>query len=108
MPNDFEPHLGKRFKLRRVSDQWSGVVECELLELVAPHRMVWSWFMGDEPNGIPSRVVFELRVEGSATLLTLTHVGDAADPTGALVRDRWPLRLADMHLLLRNRKALLS
>jgi uncharacterized protein YndB with AHSA1/START domain len=74
MENDFEPRIGKRFTLRHTSDTWAGTFECEVLELHAPHRMVWSWSAGDEPDGRPSRVVFELRVDGNATVLTLKHL----------------------------------
>jgi uncharacterized protein YndB with AHSA1/START domain len=100
MDNDFEARVGKRFTLRRASDVWTGVIRCEVLELAPPHRMVWSWAAGDEPEGRPSRVVFELRAEGTGTVLTLRHTGDADDRTGDLFARRWPVKLAELSALL--------
>jgi uncharacterized protein YndB with AHSA1/START domain len=98
MENDFEARVGKRFTFRRTSPMWSGVFECEVLELDPPHHMVWSWSAGDEPEG-PSRVVFELRAVADGTLLTLRHMGSAGDRTGEVVTERWPAKLAELRAL---------
>jgi uncharacterized protein YndB with AHSA1/START domain len=44
MENDFEPRVGHRFRLRaKPMPGWDGVVNCEVLALEPPTRMVWSW-----------------------------------------------------------------
>ncbi|HIM47153.1 MAG TPA: SRPBCC domain-containing protein [Alphaproteobacteria bacterium] len=43
MRNDFEPRVGKAFTLHGVPmPGWRGWENCEVLELKAPRRMVWS------------------------------------------------------------------
>src|ERR1700687_2319737 len=60
MPNDFEPHVGRRFSFKReaLPPNTRGTVECEVLALEPPSRMVWSWLSTDE--GAPTRVEFRL------------------------------------------------
>lgn len=92
MENDFEPRLGARFSLRRADPilGWRGWVECEVIELRPPTRMVWSWSDG---RGITSHVVFELEEERTGTRLTLRHIGDTDEAMGRLIRERWPIKL---------------
>jgi uncharacterized protein YndB with AHSA1/START domain len=101
MENDFEARVGARFVLRRSdpSPSWRGWVECEVLELQKPTRMVWSWCDGSEDVG-PTRVIFELRSEGKGTRLTLRHIGDEGDETAKMVRDRWPIKLQALASML--------
>jgi len=103
MENDFEARVGARFVLRRAdpSSAWRGWVECEVLELQPPSRMVWSWSDGAEEGG-PTRVIFELRSEGTGTRLTLRHVGDEGDETAKMIRDRWPIKLRALSTILRG------
>jgi uncharacterized protein YndB with AHSA1/START domain len=100
MENDFKPRVGHSFTLRRNSPTWSGEIRCQVLELDPPRRMVWSWSMGDEPDKRPSQVVFELERNGQGTVLTLRHTGPAADATGRLVTERWPIKVTDLRALL--------
>jgi uncharacterized protein YndB with AHSA1/START domain len=77
MDNDFEPRVGHKFTLRDPpTSTWRGWVECEVLEMEAPRRMVWSWNSGMDGEST-TRLTFELRVDGSGTRLTLCHNGDA-------------------------------
>ena len=103
MENDFEPRVGARFTLRGAdpSPAWRGWVDCEVLELEAPTRMVWSWSDGAEQVG-PTRLVFELRNEGTRTHLTLRHVGNAADDVARMVTHRWPIKLRALAVLLQG------
>jgi uncharacterized protein YndB with AHSA1/START domain len=93
MDNDFEPRLGARFTLRQAdrTPGWRGWVECEVVELEPPTRMVWSWSdAGDETT---SRVIFELKEEGTVTRLTVCHIGDADDTMAKMIRERWSIKL---------------
>ena len=60
MANDFEPRIGKRFILRgqRIAEGWRGWVECEVLELEPPQRMVWAWTSNEGDSS--TRVEFQL------------------------------------------------
>ena len=94
MENDFEARVGARFTLRQAdpSPWWRGHVECEVLELERPKRMVWSWADGSG-SASASRVIFELSGEGSRTRLTIRHVGDEPEEVAKMIRERWPLKL---------------
>ena len=99
MENDFEPRLGARFALWRADplSGWRGRVDCEVIELEPPTRMVWSWSDGSQEM---SRVVFELQEEGTGTRLTLRHIGDADDAMASLIRERWPIKLQALASML--------
>jgi len=44
MENDFEPVVGRKFKVRHAPmPNWSGVTECEVLTVEPPTRLVYSW-----------------------------------------------------------------
>jgi uncharacterized protein YndB with AHSA1/START domain len=94
MENDFDPRLGARFALRRADPMpgWRGRVECEVIELEPPTRMVWSWSDGAREE-VTSRVIFELQEEGTGTRLTLRHIGDTDDAMATMIRERWPIKL---------------
>ena len=104
MENDFEARVGVRFVLRQADPApwWRGWVECAVLELQEPTRMVWSWSDGSEEHG-PTRIVFELRREGEGTRLTLRHSGDAEDEMAKMVRDRWPIKLRGLASVLERK-----
>jgi uncharacterized protein YndB with AHSA1/START domain len=84
MPNDFEPVVGKRFtfKTRPIGD-WDGVVHCEVLEVVPPSRLVYSWKGGSESNDsasnygskLDSVVTWTLQPDGGGTRLRMVHTG---------------------------------
>jgi uncharacterized protein YndB with AHSA1/START domain len=72
MPNDFEPRLGQRFSLQcPPAPDRRGWIECVVLELDPPLRMVWSWAAAADTE--PSQVAFRLEPIASGTRLTLTH-----------------------------------
>jgi uncharacterized protein YndB with AHSA1/START domain len=89
MPNDFEPRVGKRFTFfPDCPASWEGNVACEVLELVAGERMVWSW----QTKGMdrPTRVAFELSPRGAGTRLRLRHTGEADEPIVRDLEGGWP------------------
>ena len=74
MPNDFEPRVGHRFVLRaKKQPGWRGYVECEVLEILACKRLVYSW-KGDEKQ-TPSTVRWTLDPTPAGTRLVLDHEG---------------------------------
>jgi uncharacterized protein YndB with AHSA1/START domain len=90
---DFEAKVGTRFILRDVPvPGFRGYVECEVLELSPPHRMVWSWSSTDA--GAPTRLVIELEASGDGTRLTLRHTGDTDERTVRGTSGGWIRKLA--------------
>lgn len=93
MPNDFEPVVGHRFTLRARPSPvlgFDGTVRCQVLELDAPRRMVWSWAGGP----IDTMVTFTLEpAPGSGTRLRM-HQEGFTGLSGQLVRiilaSGWP------------------
>src|SRR5579884_4389467 len=76
MPNDFEPRLGHKFQLRmKPAPDFSGVVDCEVLELDPPHSLSYSWRTGDQNT----TVSFKLESVAGGTRLILEHTGFATD-----------------------------
>jgi len=82
MPNDFEPVVGKRFTMRaRPLGDWDGIVHCEVLEVVPPRRLVYSWTGGAASNAgnygspLDTTVIWTLTPEGAGTRLRLVHAG---------------------------------
>ena len=96
MPNDFVPQVGRRFSMKREPPPPlpHGTVECEVLVLEPPSRMVWSWIhnKGDDPG----RVEFRLQEVEGGTRLTLSHTGEIDALTGERLREGWPGKLADL------------
>jgi uncharacterized protein YndB with AHSA1/START domain len=88
----FEATVGSRFTLREESRaDCCGRVECEILELSAPHRMVWSWSNAEDPG--PSRLVIELEAHSVGTRLTLRHTGEADERTVTGTTEGWTRKL---------------
>lgn len=81
MPNDFEPVVGRRFTFQsQPMGDWDGVVQCEVLEAVAPSRLVYSWKGGSDSNPaygstLDSIVVWTLTPEDGGTRVRLAHAG---------------------------------
>jgi len=99
MQNDFEPQVGKTFTLHGVPvPGWRGWADCEVLELNAPRRMVWSWIAADD--GLKTTVTFELEAFPAGTRLTLRHAGDSDTTIAELLAGGWPARLAALSPLL--------
>lgn len=83
MPNNIRAEVGACFQFRTApAPGWSGIVECEVLEVV-PHRLlVYSWRSGgskaDEGRGPDLETVVTWRLtplEGGGTRLYLEHSG---------------------------------
>jgi uncharacterized protein YndB with AHSA1/START domain len=93
--DDFEAKVGTRFTLRdEPHPSFRGYIECEVLELSPPNRMVWSWLSTDD--GAPTRVVIELEAEGQGTRVTLRHTGDTDELTVQGTTAGWPRKLGEL------------
>lgn len=72
MPNDFAPVAGHKFQFR--SDPrpgWDGIVNCQVLEVVPPELLRFSW-VGGPLNTV---VTFKLTDVGGHTRLDFEHAG---------------------------------
>lgn len=85
MPNDFAPEVGHKFQLTdpNAGESWSGVVECEVLELNEPNLLRWSW-----SAGFPSTLTIKLEATADGgTRVEVTMSGfDAAGDFGKQAR----------------------
>lgn len=86
MPNEgFEPVVGTRFRFRTEpvpQTGFSGLVECEVLEVDPGRLLRISWSGGG--TALDSIVTWRLEPEGSGTRLLLTQAGfDLDDPDQA-------------------------
>jgi uncharacterized protein YndB with AHSA1/START domain len=81
MPNDFAPVVGKTFTFRtKPMGGWDGVVHCEVLEVVANRRLVYSWKGGSDDNPkygskLDTVVTWTLAPVPGGTKLRLVHAG---------------------------------
>jgi uncharacterized protein YndB with AHSA1/START domain len=72
MANDFEPRLGHKFQFRtKPAPGFDGIVQCEVLELNPPKRLVYSWCGG----GLNTQVTWALEAVPEGTRLRLDHTG---------------------------------
>jgi uncharacterized protein YndB with AHSA1/START domain len=72
MPNDFLPIVGHRFQFRtKPAAGFDGIVQCEVLEVSPPERLVYTWTGG----GVDTRLIWTLERVPEGTRLTLDHTG---------------------------------
>jgi uncharacterized protein YndB with AHSA1/START domain len=80
MANNFQPRVGHKFEFRaKPQPGWSGIVYCEVLELVPEMRLSYSWKSGPKPDNIDMStiVTWTLETKNNGTLLRMTHEGFA-------------------------------
>jgi uncharacterized protein YndB with AHSA1/START domain len=77
MKNDFQPVAGHRFQFRATPvPGWSGVTHCEVLEVDAPRRLVYSWGDGTESaSGLKTVVTWTLTPKDGGTHVRMEHSG---------------------------------
>lgn len=77
MENDFQPAVGHRFTFRtRPGPGWSGVINCEVLEVEAPHRLRYRWGDGSESDsGLSTVVTWTLTPQGDGTHVRMEQAG---------------------------------
>lgn len=71
MDNDFEPKLGHKFRFYSQSSPGATTIQCEVLELEEPNRLVYTW--QDSPTCEPSLVIWTLTAVTGGTQLQLKH-----------------------------------
>jgi uncharacterized protein YndB with AHSA1/START domain len=86
MENDIQPVVGYRFNFRaKPTGDWDGIVYCEILEVIPPRRLVYSWQGGTEEDGsagprLDTTVTWTLTpTPAGGTLLHLVHHGFQPD-----------------------------
>jgi uncharacterized protein YndB with AHSA1/START domain len=73
-PEGFAPVVGTKFRLiAKPKPGWSGVVECEVLEVNEPSLLRYSW-TGDA-GGDVTEVVYRLEPYAGGTRFTYDHTG---------------------------------
>ncbi len=80
MPNDFAPVVGHRFRFQTdPSGPCGGLSECEVLEVEAPNRLVYSWKLhpreGKREYPSSTVVAWTLEEVEGGTRLTLEQTG---------------------------------
>ena len=77
MPNDFEPVVGHKFTLRAAPvPGWKGFTNCDVLEVEAPRRLVYSWGDGTESeSGLSTIVTWALIPTAGGTHVRLVQSG---------------------------------
>ena len=89
MQNDFQAVAGHRFRFRaKPMPGWSGVTNCEVLEVDPPHRLVYSWGDGTESDsGLRTVVTWTLTSVDGGTVVRMEQSGfrpeDEANYQGA-------------------------
>lgn len=105
MPNDFVPEVGARFTFEPDHPTpWEGNVECEVLQLLPPKKMVWSW----RTRGMdePTRVEFRLVPKRGGTELVFEHGGAADEPVARGLHGGWPDMVDRLTVSLQRRATL--
>lgn len=77
MENDFAPEVGHRFTFRAEPvPGWSGMTNCEVVEVDAPHRLAYRWGDGSESDsGLKTLVTWTLTPADGGTLVRMEHSG---------------------------------
>ena len=75
MESDIEPRVGHRFTFRtKPGPGFDGIVHCEVLEAIAPSRLVYTWASG-KMREHPTTVSWTLHPDTNGTRLVLRHSG---------------------------------
>lgn len=80
MKNDFKPEVGHHFRFHSKPIPkmgWDGIVYCQVLEVVPPQRLVYSWKGGPRPGvtGLDTLLTWTLTPVEGGTEMVLEHTG---------------------------------
>lgn len=102
--NDFRPIVGHRFQLRgKAATGWTGIVDGEVLEADAPHRLAYSWVTEGQMGQHHTTVTWTLTAsDNGATRLHLEQSGfdSAATQEISGARYGWTHQLNQLQSLL--------
>ncbi len=75
--DNFQPIIGHRFQFRgKAATGWNGVVDCEVLEALKPHRLSYTWQTEGQLGPHRTVVTWTLKsVDDGVTQLHLEHRG---------------------------------
>lgn len=100
--HDFQPVVGHTFQLRMEPDpSWSVVVDCQVLEVDEPHRLVYSWIVPSQ--GHHTTVTWTLEeTPGGGTRLRLEQSGFADEAKQEIggAKQGWRRMLDNLESLL--------
>jgi len=77
MKNDFQPLVGHRFQFRATPvPGWSGITNCEVIEVDQPTCLVYRWGDGTESeSGLRTVVTWTLTPTDNGTVVRMEHSG---------------------------------
>ena len=77
MRNDFEPVVGHKFQFHSTPKPgWKGYVNCQVLEVDAPRKLVFAWGDGTESDsGLKTVVTWTLTPAAGGTLVRVEQSG---------------------------------
>ncbi|WP_246242167.1 SRPBCC family protein [Glutamicibacter mishrai] len=91
MPNNFEPRVWHKFNFQTQpieQTNFSGLIDCAVLELEPEKLLTISWADADSSNAMATTVSWTFQPEGNGTRLFLVHAGfDLDDPHQAMARN---------------------
>lgn len=101
MANDFQPRLGHRYTLQAAPlPHWNGVLDCQVLLLEPPQRLMHSWNASAEEaaRGPKTVVSYTLAAESGGTRLQLSHTGFRIEEGGRwqAAEQHWPRFLDEL------------
>ncbi len=100
MKNDFEPEVGRRFQFRATPvPGWSGVTNCEVVEVDPPRRLAYRWGDGSESDsGLRTLVTWTLTPTAGGTLVRMEHSGFRPEDDGGYqaMGGGWPRIVAGL------------
>jgi uncharacterized protein YndB with AHSA1/START domain/DNA-binding transcriptional ArsR family regulator len=88
--------VGSTWEHQRTDGSGIADVVGEVVESVAPKRLVTTWASPDEPSEEPSRVTFEIEPYGDIVRLTVTHENLADDAERDAAASGWAAVLSNL------------
>lgn len=98
--NDFKAEVGHRCQFRHEPyGEWDGIVEVEVLEVQALHRLAYTWVSAGENNTVTWTL---LAGAGGTTEVHLEQAGISQDAALEGARYGWQAMLSQLEKVLRD------
>ena len=113
VPHGFAPVKGNKFTFNTpADDEWDGIVHCELLEVTANERLVYSWKTGQQTSAgyvprLDTIVTWTLSRVDTGTRIRIVHSGfDPSKHTKVFrnISEGWPKVMGKMRTMLAESK----